>query len=108
MRVFGTVQVRAHAVEVLQKTEDEELLYYLLQLVQVRHAAGLCLHFIGGLCTKRRPLSAGLGHGLLDTSCPGVGDAGKTLPGAARMNGAAALPVSCRRGDKEGPTAGLI
>lgn len=28
-------QVRSHAVEVLQKTDDEELLYYLLQLVQV-------------------------------------------------------------------------
>ena len=28
------VQVRAHAVEVLKRTEDEELLYYLLQLVQ--------------------------------------------------------------------------
>lgn len=28
------VQVRSHAVEVLQRTEDEELLYYLLQLVQ--------------------------------------------------------------------------
>ena len=27
-------QVRAHAVEVLKRTEDEELLYYLLQLVQ--------------------------------------------------------------------------
>ncbi len=28
------VQVRAHAVEVLKRTENEELLYYLLQLVQ--------------------------------------------------------------------------
>ena len=28
------MQVRAHAVEVLQRTDDEELLYYLLQLVQ--------------------------------------------------------------------------
>lgn len=28
------MQVRGHAVEVLQRTEDEELLYYLLQLVQ--------------------------------------------------------------------------
>ena len=28
------LQVRSHAVEVLQRTEDEELLYYLLQLVQ--------------------------------------------------------------------------
>ena len=28
------VQVRGHAVEVLQRTEDEELLCYLLQLVQ--------------------------------------------------------------------------
>lgn len=28
-------QVRGHAVEVLRKTDDEELLYYLLQLVQV-------------------------------------------------------------------------
>ena len=28
------VQVRGHAVEVLQRTQDEELLYYLLQLVQ--------------------------------------------------------------------------
>ena len=28
------LQVRGHAVEVLQRTEDEELLYYLLQLVQ--------------------------------------------------------------------------
>lgn len=28
------VQVRSHAVEVLQRTQDEELLYYLLQLVQ--------------------------------------------------------------------------
>lgn len=28
------MQVRAHAVEVLKRTEDEELLYYLLQLVQ--------------------------------------------------------------------------
>lgn len=27
-------QVRAHAVEVLKRTENEELLYYLLQLVQ--------------------------------------------------------------------------
>jgi hypothetical protein len=27
-------QVRAHAVEVLKRTDDEELLYYLLQLVQ--------------------------------------------------------------------------
>lgn len=30
--------MRGHAVEVLQKTDDEELLYYLLQLVQV----GIC------------------------------------------------------------------
>lgn len=30
--------MRGHAVEVLQKTDDEELLYYLLQLVQVRAA----------------------------------------------------------------------
>lgn len=29
-----SAQVRAHAVEVLKRTEDEELLYYLLQLVQ--------------------------------------------------------------------------
>ena len=29
------LQVRSYAVEVLQKTDDEELLYYLLQLVQV-------------------------------------------------------------------------
>ena len=29
------LQVRSHAVEVLQKRDDEELLYYLLQLVQV-------------------------------------------------------------------------
>ena len=28
-------QVRGHAVEVLQATDDDELLYYLLQLVQV-------------------------------------------------------------------------
>lgn len=28
------VKVRAHAVEVLKRTDDEELLYYLLQLVQ--------------------------------------------------------------------------
>ena len=28
------MQVRGHAVEVLQRTQDEELLYYLLQLVQ--------------------------------------------------------------------------
>lgn len=28
------MQVRAHAVEVLKRTENEELLYYLLQLVQ--------------------------------------------------------------------------
>jgi hypothetical protein len=34
------VQVRGHAVSVLQKTDDEELLYYLLQLVQVRPAGG--------------------------------------------------------------------
>ena len=48
------LQVRGHAVEVLQKTDDEELLYYLLQLVQVRicgcfaaavlGAAGLACH----------------------------------------------------------------
>lgn len=31
---FSNEQVRGHAVEVLQRTEDEELLYYLLQLVQ--------------------------------------------------------------------------
>ncbi len=34
-------QVRAHAVEVLKRTENEELLYYLLQLVQaLRYEAG--------------------------------------------------------------------
>ncbi|GAB4822067.1 hypothetical protein N2152v2_009113 [Parachlorella kessleri] len=31
---FVNDEVRGHAVEVLQKTDDEELLYYLLQLVQ--------------------------------------------------------------------------
>lgn len=31
---FPNDQVRSHAVEVLQRTDDEELLYYLLQLVQ--------------------------------------------------------------------------
>ncbi|CAK0784160.1 hypothetical protein CVIRNUC_007363 [Coccomyxa viridis] len=31
---FTNPEVRAHAVEVLKRTEDEELLYYLLQLVQ--------------------------------------------------------------------------
>ncbi|KAL3157710.1 hypothetical protein ABBQ32_012142 [Trebouxia sp. C0010 RCD-2024] len=31
---FPNEQVRCHAVEVLQRTQDEELLYYLLQLVQ--------------------------------------------------------------------------
>ncbi|KAK9811578.1 hypothetical protein WJX72_006428 [[Myrmecia] bisecta] len=31
---FTNEEVRAHAVEVLQRTDDEELLYYLLQLVQ--------------------------------------------------------------------------
>jgi hypothetical protein len=35
------VQVRSYAVEVLQKTDDEELLYYLLQLVQVGGQGGL-------------------------------------------------------------------
>ena len=35
-RTLALPQVRGHAVEVLQKTDDEELLYYLLQLVQVR------------------------------------------------------------------------
>jgi hypothetical protein len=34
-------QVRRHAVEVLQRAEDEELCYYLLQLVQVSCAAVL-------------------------------------------------------------------
>jgi phosphatidylinositol 3-kinase len=33
---FTSQEVRAHAVSVLAKTPDEELLYYLLQLVQVR------------------------------------------------------------------------
>ena len=32
--LIPVMQVRGHAVEVLQRTEDEELLYYLLQLVQ--------------------------------------------------------------------------
>ncbi len=32
--IIVVMQVRGHAVEVLQRTEDEELLYYLLQLVQ--------------------------------------------------------------------------
>lgn len=31
-------QVRGHAVEVLRKTDDDELLYYLLQLVQASRA----------------------------------------------------------------------
>ena len=34
MTAGAAVQVRSHAVEVLQRTDDEELLYYLLQLVQ--------------------------------------------------------------------------
>lgn len=34
MATILVAQVRAHAVEVLRRTEDEELLYYLLQLVQ--------------------------------------------------------------------------
>lgn len=39
-------QVRGHAVEVLQKTDDDELLYYLLQLVQVGTVARRCWHLI--------------------------------------------------------------
>jgi len=36
-------QVRSHAVQVLQQKDDEELLYYLLQLVQVRVLCALCV-----------------------------------------------------------------
>lgn len=43
----AVLQVRGHAVEVLQKTEDEELLYYLLQLVQV--GEHLCVVMGSGL-----------------------------------------------------------
>lgn len=37
---FKNDEVRAHAVSVLQRKEDDELLYYLLQLVQVRGLGG--------------------------------------------------------------------
>jgi HEAT repeat protein len=35
-------QVRSHAVEVLGRADDEELRYYLLQLVQVLLRLGIC------------------------------------------------------------------
>ena len=60
------MQVRAHALEVLQKTDDEELLYYLLQLVQARAAAlpSGSLHPLCPLCP-----SAACPLPLLPASC---------------------------------------
>ena len=39
-RPYIYVKVRAHAVSVLRQKDDDELLYYLLQLVQVRGRRG--------------------------------------------------------------------
>jgi len=38
--LLAAMQVRSHAVSVLQQKEDDELLSYLLQLVQVRPRSG--------------------------------------------------------------------
>jgi hypothetical protein len=50
--VTAGAQVRAHAVEVLRRTEDEELLGYALQLVQAlryeaSHASPLAAFLVG-------------------------------------------------------------
>ena len=42
-------QVRAHAVTVLRQKDDDELLYYLLQLVQVRLLSAPKSSFLSGI-----------------------------------------------------------
>ncbi len=73
-------QVRGHAVEVLQNTDDDELLYYLLQLVQVGRRAApplstlLCMLLVGSPCRARAPCSDvgvhTLSRGKASRPCP--------------------------------------